>query len=761
MKNNLKNFLCLIGLGLFCCWLAWDCPTLRVIPARGSSENPVSQQNFHAGNFVPNLDVQLNINKPEHLLAQLPARPTFKTKQLQEPAPDELQPPAVPKNPPHPSPPAQPVKASGLIIEARDYGSNRAGLEKAIAKVRAGGTLHFAPGVWDIDADLTIPAKVMVILDRGALLRVGTQKSRGTLSYANQPCAGTISFSAGSTQVTGKNTDFSKLRPGQIINCAGQRREIRTIANQTHLKVLAPFTKTSSGTDYSKSTYTIKGHGTRFNTELKVGDFIYHGQTKHIITSILGPETLTVLEPPSHNFSGAPFTRSVRVRIDGPLQTGLYQIFSGKGVVSFGPGAITAVHPEWWGARANGGRGFATVNVNAIEKALVPRSGPVELASGSYKINHPLVLQSGNYLLGQGLGWGGTMIGLVKGANCHMVQDAPRKHYQPGGIKDIAFNNNIQDAGYDGIHFVHDTKLWLIEHCSFISSTKHPGGYAIYLNPSGQAWIKGNFIMRFYNGIYACGFDSYFLNNEIGPSGHYAMYLIGDGSVVQGNIMYGDSGCKIGLLSLGTGNSIIGNRIGPFDYGIKMGGGLISGNVLYANRKYGIYSDYFVKDAHITDNKFIKNAGYGLYFHGDWANSLIKNNTFTGNNGGPGNLQIKLAGKVRPNRGFDEPLAEDNVGVDLQCDFPKLPPGSTPNISISRRWQTANTSPTTITDFAGGCRGKEILVIFKDAQTTLKFSGSSRLQGHGGVDWRPVAGDHLRATKGADGFWYCECFSSH
>jgi hypothetical protein len=79
---------------------------------------------------------------------------------------------------------------------------------------------------------------------------------------------------------------------------------------------------------------------------------------------------------------------------------------------------------------------------------------------------------------------------------------------------------------------------------------------------------------------------------------------------------------------------------------------------------------------------------------------------------------------------------------------------------MAKRWKTANSKPTLITDFLGGCRGKEIMVIFQDAQTTLKFAGSSRLKGHGGVDWRPAVGDHMRAFKGDDGFWHCECFPS-
>ena len=85
---------------------------------------------------------------------------------------------------------------------------------------------------------------------------------------------------------------------------------------------------------------------------------------------------------------------------------------------------------------------------------------------------------------------------------------------------------------------------------------------------------------------------------------------------------------------------------------------------------------------------------------------------------------------------------------------------TTPNIRTARRWKTANARHVTITDFLEGCRGKEIVVVFGDAQTTLKFSGGSKLRGHGGQDWRPAPGDHLRALKGDDGYWYCECSSN-
>jgi parallel beta-helix repeat protein len=698
-------------------------------------------------------------------VAQLPKSPTFKSDKPKA-TPAETPPPPEIEKPLDQPAPAKAPKTSGSIVNVRTYGLTRSALEKAIAAIgKEGGCLYFSSGHWDIDADLTIPDRAAVKFDRGALLSVATQKGTGRLSHADESCAGTISVENGSTQVTGAGTVFSKLRSGQFITCAGQRREIRHIADNFHLEVWTPFQTAISGKEFSKSSYIIKGSGAKFNTELEVGDFLYLGKEKHIVTSITGPDALTVAETPKNTFSEQPFTRSARVKILGSLEAGLYQIFSGQGVVKFAPGAVASVHPEWWGAKGNGESALATANSNAIEKALHSMMGwqkaQVAFANGVYQINRPIVLLFGNYLIGQGKGWGGTRIQLVAHSNCHMVQDSLRVKVMSGGLRGIAFVQTPQDGAYNLVHFVHNTQFYTIERCTFTSYTKHPGGYAIYLGPSYSATIKDNFIAGF-NGIFAYGFDSFIVNNEIAPAGDYGIYLVGDGDVVQGNILYGDSGCKTGIFSKVGVTSIIGNRIGPFDYGIRIhiNGGLISGNAIIDNRQHGIYSNHGVRDAQITGNKILNNKGYGLYFQGGCANSLIKNNTVTGNNGGAGNPQIKLDIPVSPQQSFDEPLVEDNAGVDLQCDYPILAPGSTPNIRISKRWKTGNTKASTITDFLGGCRGKEIILVFGDSQTTLKFSEPSRLKGHGGVDWTPSPGDHLRAVKGDNGFWYCECFDS-
>ena len=700
------------------------------------------------------------------LIAQLPGPPTFKPAQKagDKPAKGESQPKkdvtAEPLEPPKTTAPAAPG------IDVSRYGFQETAIKQAISQISGkGGVLHFPSGTWTINAHLTIPGNITVKIDRGALITVGVKAGTGKISIVDEAGPGTISVARGSAQVTGSGTKFGALQSGQYLSSQGQRRQIKQIQDNTHLEVWTPFPEEIADKTYGTSSYLIKGSGTKFDSELEVGDFLYHDADKHIITSISGPETLTVAEYPPRAFSGTPFHYSLRVKISGDLDAGLYQIFSGQGVVKFAPGAVTSVHPEWWGAKGNGQANMAAANSDAIEKALHSVMGnqkaAVVFGNGRYYINRPMVLLPGNSLVGRGMS--NTDITLAHHANCHMVEDSRRFVSTPGAIKGIFFNNAVQDAGYDAIHFTHNNKRFVIEKCGFVSYTKHPGGYAIYLNVSGETMVRDNFIYGFPNGIYAYGFDSFYINNQIGPgNGDYAIYLKGHSNIVQGNFLYGDTGCKIGIFTHSNGSTIIGNWIGPFDDGIQIynWGGLISGNIIGGNRQYGIYSDHGVRDAHITDNKFLNNKGYGLYLQGGCANSLIKNNTFTDNNGGAGNPQMVMEVWVPPGQGFDEPLVEDNVGVDLQCAYPTLAPNGTPNIRLSRRWKTANAQPTAITDFPGGCRGKEILVVFGDAQTTLKFSGPSRLRGHGGADWRPAAGDHLRALKGDDGYWYCECFSN-
>lgn len=88
-----------------------------------------------------------------------------------------------------------------------------------------------------------------------------------------------------------------------------------------------------------------------------------------------------------------------------------------------------------------------------------------------------------------------------------------------------------------------------------------------------------------------------------------------------------------------------------------------------------------------------------------------------------------------------------------------LPAGTT-SFSVAKRHQiyrTANTGATTLTAITDGVEGMEIVLLVRDANTTIDFTGTT-LKGNSGVDWSPSNGDHLRAIFDGTN-WVCEVFS--
>ncbi len=100
--------------------------------------------------------------------------------------------------------------------------------------------------------------------------------------------------------------------------------------------------------------------------------------------------------------NGAKFSidEGVTVTINGKLDAGLYQIFSGDGTVSIARGACEYLIPQWWGALGDG----SNDDTSAIQAALTASGLKVRkvfLPSGVYNITG-LTLQYGSQLIGSG-----------------------------------------------------------------------------------------------------------------------------------------------------------------------------------------------------------------------------------------------------------------------------------------------------------------------------------------------------------------------
>ena len=93
-------------------------------------------------------------------------------------------------------------------------------------------------------------------------------------------------------------------------------------------------------------------------------------------------------------------TTGYALTLHGPLEAGLYPVFSGNGSLMFGQGAVEVVYPEWWGAKGDG-----TVDCTAaINSAIASLPwGTVKFGGGTYKIGNTVTLNKNRVnLVGQG-----------------------------------------------------------------------------------------------------------------------------------------------------------------------------------------------------------------------------------------------------------------------------------------------------------------------------------------------------------------------
>lgn len=111
--------------------------------------------------------------------------------------------------------------------------------------------------------------------------------------------------------------------------------------------------------------------------------------------------------------------------INGPFEAGLYQVFAGAGSVKFGPGAITDIYPQWWGAEGNyNSSTHAGTDCTAAFKAAIACAeafgdpddplnnfpdqyfgGVIRIPPGVYWLSDKLTITtSGVHLIGAGMG---------------------------------------------------------------------------------------------------------------------------------------------------------------------------------------------------------------------------------------------------------------------------------------------------------------------------------------------------------------------
>jgi len=204
--------------------------------------------------------------------------------------------------------------------------------------------------------------------------------------------------------------------------------------------------------------------------------------------------------------------------VNGPFQAGLYQTFSGAGLVRWGSGSVTTVYPEWWGAVGDN----STQCLTAIQAAIdsmpafsgvdnspfngVDNGGTVQLSKGDYVVDASIVLDSHQRLVGVGRGTvivnsgAGTPIVtmgnasasshgiyladmLLEGATAGFVSGEYGVHVIQGR-RSVISNVSVQGCSDDGI-YVQGASYFYITGGGYINANQNRGIYVVNTTASG------------------------------------------------------------------------------------------------------------------------------------------------------------------------------------------------------------------------------------------------------------------------------------
>lgn len=166
------------------------------------------------------------------------------------------------------------------------------------------------------------------------------------------------------------------------------------------------------------------------------------------------------------------------VRLLGPFEAGLYQVFTGRGTVVFGrdstrslANAVLELYPQWWGAKADG----KADDFDALSKSVAAAAdchGHVRLV-GNYRISQPLSLPNGVSLAGVGghaQNWAWITADGSQGfsGNYLLVSDPGAAVNQYSSIENVHFQIlNIQNASFEALHIKGWSETAKIKNISF------------------------------------------------------------------------------------------------------------------------------------------------------------------------------------------------------------------------------------------------------------------------------------------------------
>jgi hypothetical protein len=481
--------------------------------------------------------------------------------------------------------------------------------------------------------------------------------------------------------------------------------------------------------------------------------------TYNITTDLSIPANIT-LKPERGAILSIPATKTLTV--NGSLEAGLYQVFSciGTGKVVFGGLHINGtreVRPEWWGAKGTGSTSDAAANALAIQAAIdaFPSGGGTVLINGQYPVSSTINLKTGV-----------NLEGIVK------IQNS----YYSSGIS--AYGGCTPTVSGSSISYFYIRDMGI--------STNEVAGNAIELTNCSYPRFD-NVITRSDGGI------------GLTLSGVISGVFIN----VQTN--YGTIGTQLNYdpvstntTSLNTFLNCVASHCTVADYKITAGYLNVFSQCDAENSPIGWLVDDSTSSAKIhnlvLDRCWTENDTQGLYViscermtinGGHWAGTFSNPKIWKFDAAAVVNIEgcpqvifnhdsadfitaaagskWYLRGGWYCQDGRTYTITNSSTNFIYEIFNPHIQTtlaanSATPSVAGGYTFKTANSSPTTVSNFTGGYPGQKITVVVNDANTTFDFT-STNLKGNHGADWTPASGDHLTATfDGAN--WYCAIYDN-
>lgn len=169
----------------------------------------------------------------------------------------------------------------------------------------------------------------------------------------------------------------------------------------------------------------------------------------------------------------------------------------------------------------------------------------------------------------------------------------------------------------------------------------------------------------------------------------------------------------------------------------------------------GVHSLYIDNSADViaTGNHLENHAVRGLHITATNARVLAQGNTIRGNNAaGTVGMQLDANGIYWPNLVTNHVTDFAGTWKDMRTLTVN---STTPSVLYGHAFVTANTGATLISFLLDGYDGQEVIIVIRDAFTTIDFTGTN-MKGNGGADWAaPINGSMRCIFNKTLGAWFC------